>query len=68
MAKVSRLFLTKYPNYPVFRIKIEPGEAYIAPTENIIHDGAKLNYETDFTWTFLGYFQTSSKLENVATR
>lgn len=32
-------FLRKYPEYPVMRLAVMPGEAYIAPTENMIHDG-----------------------------
>lgn len=35
-------FLTKYPNYPVIKLRISPGEAYIAPTENMIHDGCTI--------------------------
>lgn len=35
-------FCQMYPNYPVLKIKVEPGEAYIAPTENLIHDGTTL--------------------------
>lgn len=33
-------FMKRYPNYPVVKLRIAPGEAYIAPTENIIHDGS----------------------------
>lgn len=36
------LFLENFSNYPVVRIKLQPGEAYIAPTENCIHDGSTL--------------------------
>jgi hypothetical protein len=36
-------FVHKYQNYPVFRIQINPYEAYIAPTEYLIHDGSTLN-------------------------
>jgi hypothetical protein len=32
-------FLHKFPEYPVVRLAVLPGEAYIAPTENMIHDG-----------------------------
>ncbi len=35
-------FTRAYPNYPVIRLTIQPGEAYIAPTENVIHDGSSL--------------------------
>lgn len=37
---VARAFMACSPRYPVIRLKVYPGEAYIAPTENIIHDGS----------------------------
>jgi hypothetical protein len=33
-------FLRRFPAYPIVRLAILPGEAYIAPTENMIHDGS----------------------------
>jgi hypothetical protein len=39
---VGRAFLASSPRYPVIRLKLNPGEAYIAPTENLIHDGSSL--------------------------
>lgn len=38
--KVGLEFMARYPQYPVVKVKIRPGEAYIAPTENIIHEGS----------------------------
>jgi uncharacterized protein len=35
-------FMRAYPDYPVVRLTIQPGEAYIAPTENVIHDGSSI--------------------------
>ncbi|MFF5538549.1 radical SAM protein [Streptomyces cinerochromogenes] len=35
-------FMAAFPHYPVVRLEVQPGEAYIAPTENIIHDGSTL--------------------------
>jgi len=35
-------FMNSFPDYPVARLEIRPGEAYIAPTENMIHDGSTL--------------------------
>jgi hypothetical protein len=32
-------FMAAFPQYPVVRLRLRPGEAYIAPTENILHDG-----------------------------
>ena len=31
-------FLRAFPEYPVVRLAVLPGEAYISPTENMIHD------------------------------
>jgi hypothetical protein len=38
--KIHKDFAESYNNYPVVRIRLKPFEAYIAPTENIIHDGS----------------------------
>jgi hypothetical protein len=35
-------FLESFPRYPVVRLAVFPGEAYVAPTENMIHDGSTL--------------------------
>jgi hypothetical protein len=39
---LARKFLTAFPDYPVGRIRVRPGEAYLAPTENLVHDGSTL--------------------------
>ena len=50
-------FMKRYPSYPVMKLRVEPGEAYIAPTDNIIHDGSSVGKKyPDLTLTFLGYF------------
>ncbi len=33
-------FLSAFPDEPVYRLRVRPCEAYIAPTENMIHDGS----------------------------
>ncbi len=35
-------FLKRFASYPVVKLRIKPGEAYIAPTENCIHDGCSI--------------------------
>jgi hypothetical protein len=53
----SRDFMNKFPNYPVIRITLKPGEAYIAPTDNIIHDGSsEMSLHPDISLHFLGDF------------
>lgn len=37
---LARQFMALRPEIPVVRCRIDPGELYIAPTENIIHDGS----------------------------
>lgn len=53
-----KAFFDNFPNYPVMKIRIKPYEAYIAPTENVIHDGStEGNYTTDITLTTRGCFK-----------
>ena len=54
---LCRDFMRLYPNYKVIKVRIKPYEAYIAPTENIIHDGCtEGNMGVDFTCTVRGKF------------
>lgn len=44
-------------SYPIVRLKVLPGEAYISPTENLLHDGiTDLKKHLDLHLTVLGYF------------
>lgn len=36
---MANIFMQNFPDHPVIRLLIKPGEGYIAPTQNIIHDG-----------------------------
>ena len=38
-SRICRAFMQLFPNYPVVKLRVNPGEAYIAPTEHITHDG-----------------------------
>jgi hypothetical protein len=40
VAAIGKAFLAAFPAYPVARLRLKPGDAYIAPTENILHDGS----------------------------
>jgi hypothetical protein len=33
-------FMSSFQAYPVVKLRIRPGEGYIAPTENLLHDGS----------------------------
>lgn len=51
-------FFKQYPKYPVFRIRLKPYEAYIAPTENMIHDGNTQGvFSTDVHYTVRGFIK-----------
>lgn len=55
--KLPAEFMSKNPAYPVLKLRISPGEAYIAPTDNIIHDATNRGTQhPDITLTFLGCF------------
>jgi hypothetical protein len=55
---LGRLFLQRFSDFPVISLRIDPGEAYIAPTENMIHDGCTANATTpDIALTLLGRFR-----------
>lgn len=61
-------FMKNYPYYPVTRLKILPGEAYIAPTDNLIHDASSAsNQNLDVTLTFLGYFAPIAVAREIRT-
>lgn len=32
-------FFQTFPDYPGFKVRLRPGDAYIAPAENMVHDG-----------------------------
>jgi hypothetical protein len=38
--EITKLFFETYSYYPVVKVIVKPFEAYIAPTDNIIHDGS----------------------------
>jgi hypothetical protein len=50
-----------WPDYPVVKLRIRPGEAYIAQTENLIHDGSTLG-QRGFDLAFMadGFFTLTS--------
>lgn len=54
---VARDFLRQHPDYPLVRLRVRPGEAYVAPTENICHDGSTEDRTTwDVSLTVRGWF------------
>jgi hypothetical protein len=50
-------FMCRFPDYPVIRLRLEPNEAYVAPTGNMIHDGAAPGGDQpDVALHLLGFF------------
>jgi hypothetical protein len=59
--------LRDYPSMPIFKLRIAPGEAYIAPTDNLVHDGTTVgNGYPDICLTALGDFHATSKANDQA--
>lgn len=62
-SELCSLFFNNNMEYPVIKLKVEPFEAYIAPTENIIHDGStRGNSFPDITYTVIGKFAIASPM------
>lgn len=54
---IAYLFFKHFPEYPVVKLLQYPYEYYIAPTDNILHDGSTLGMKTqDVTLIYLGHF------------
>jgi hypothetical protein len=57
LGDVVTAYLARNPEFPVVKVRIAPGEAYIAPTENLIHDGCSLDKRApDVHLTLRGFF------------
>ena len=55
---MARHYLALHRDYPVLSIEVRPGEAYVAATENIVHDGCSLGHQgPDISFTMLGAFR-----------
>lgn len=56
--QLTNEFMSRYPNYPVVKLRIAPGEAYIAPTENMIHDASTAEMKhLDIKVMMRGYYR-----------
>lgn len=52
-------FMEVFPEYPVLRLRVEPGEGYIATTENMLHDASTLGMRSwDLLASVFGRFAT----------
>lgn len=58
---IGRMFMSLFPSYPAFRARIRPGEAYIAPTECLVHDGSSIEMSTmDVSMQIRGRFELTA--------
>ncbi|XZN95124.1 MAG: hypothetical protein ACM65K_19940 [Microcoleus sp.] len=56
--QLTNEFMQRYPDYPVVKLRIAPGEAYIAPTENMIHDASTAQMKhLDIKVMMRGYYR-----------
>lgn len=56
--QLTNEFMRRYPEYPVVKLRIAPGEAYIAPTENMIHDASTAEMKhLDIKVMMRGYYR-----------
>lgn len=57
---LPHVFFETFPKYKVVKLGLEPGEYYIAPTENMIHDSTMIGKRCkDIFLTIWGYFNPS---------
>ncbi len=55
--EVTPAFFAMFPDFPVFKLTLEPGDAYIADTDNLIHDASSADVsEPAFNYTLRGCF------------
>lgn len=55
---LAHLFFERFPDYPVARLTLNPGECYIAPTELIAHDATTFGRKhIDINTAMLGRFR-----------
>ena len=66
---IGQRFMESHPDYPVCRIRILPGEAYIAPTENLVHDASSAGTtQVDIAGHLLGQFTFAAMPESSSAR
>lgn len=61
MPRLTAAFLSRFPDYPVYRCLIPPGYAYLAATQFLIHDGAtNTRGDLDVVFLLAAHFSQSS--------
>ncbi len=55
-------FYQLFPDYPIIKLQINPYEAYLAPTENIVHDGTTEGCtQMDINLAIRGHYQIKKR-------
>lgn len=63
----AQAYLLQHPMTPIYRLRIEPGEAYVAPTERLIHDGQASTGETgEWVSTVFGRFERTVEARQLS--
>jgi len=62
----AQIHLREHPIMPVYRLRIEPGEAYIAPTESLIHDGQASCAAGEWVYTVFGRFDQTDVAQSLS--
>lgn len=42
--KFGAAFMRTFADYPIIRLRLRPGEAYVAPVENFLHDSTSADF------------------------
>jgi hypothetical protein len=60
-------FLSRFPLYPVLLVRLRPGEGYVAPTENIVHDASTEGATApDLAYTYHGRFTPADETDELS--
>jgi hypothetical protein len=62
----AQTYLRRHPITPVYRLRIEPGEAYVAPTERLIHDGQASSVTGEWVYTVFGRFERTDEARTLS--
>jgi hypothetical protein len=62
----AQTYLREHPTTPVYRLRIEPGEAYVAPTECLIHDGQASSVAGEWVDTVFGRFEQTDAARSLS--
>lgn len=62
----AQMYLRQHPLTPVYRLRIEPGEAYVASTESLIHDGQASSADGEWVYTVFGRFERTEEARSLS--